>query len=218
MGQFWSASCATISSMHFLSRALLIALFAPVGFASPVTYNIDFTLYPFLEGQPNFDILPTAGSLTFDAANPTTPFSDFTVLWHGGSFDLTAVANTLSAPGFGCDSETAAPNLGANIMFQTFTSPCVNVSYVWSGVYNPAVESQFAFIAESSVAQVQVDSVAVIGAGGNYQSGQGTWTLSPAVPEPASIGQLAVGLVGFACLCGGLSLNRARRRYSTDKS
>jgi hypothetical protein len=202
--------------MSIISRTLFVTLIcASVGFAAPIIYIVDFSLGPGRVGLPNFDILPAAGGFTFDSANPATPFSDFTVLWRGVTFDLTAVANTRSSPGFGCDSETSAPNLGANIMFQSFTSPCVNVSYDWAGIYNYNLGiEQFAFSARS-LSQTLIDTTSSIGIGDISQSGGGTWTLSVA-PEPASIGQLAVGLVGIACLWGWPSLNRARRKRSAD--
>jgi hypothetical protein len=178
---------------------LLVALvFRAVGFSTPITYTINFntTIYP--PGQPSFQVAPTAGGFTYDASNTTRPFSDFTVIWDGTIFDLTNVANTLDTPGFGCDSQTTAPLLGTNIMFQTFVAPCLNVIYDWEGIYsaNAGVES-FTFFADNPACCTdEMYQVYPVAPGSGIElSGTGTWSVSAATPEPSTFGFLLAGLV-----------------------
>jgi hypothetical protein len=186
-------------------------LIAPaIGFPAPITYIVNFALNPTNAGQPNFDLIPTAGGFSYDSANLSAPFSNFIVLWRGATFDLTTAANTTSPFGFGCDSQTTAPQFGTNVVFQTFTSPCTNVYYVWSGIYNTGLGiEQFVFVAGSMV-QAQVEGLIFFNnPSGVSQSGQGPWTLS-AVPEPATLNQLVIGSLALATL-----RSRLRRRRSS---
>jgi hypothetical protein len=183
-------------------RLLLVAMvFQAFGFSAPVTYTINFNTNIYTPFQPSFQVAPTAGSFTFDASNMTAPFSNFTVTWDNAIFDLTNVADTRGGPGFGCDSQTAAPQLGISTIFETFAAPCSDISYFWSGVYNNSLDiEQFAFIAGNPVCcSDQVDQVYAIEPGGVYLAGQGTYSVS-AIPEPAAFTQLLIGMLvlGFS--------------------
>ncbi len=179
-------------------RAIVAALiFGIAGLAAPVAYNIQFDPFP---NPPNFDITPTAGSFTFDAENPVAPFSGFIVVWRGTPFDLTVDANTESALGFGCDSQSIAPPYGVNIVFRSFGPPCGNVDYRWVGNYSPGANLQiFSFRAENldCCGQIQIDAVLAINdPDGTFQSGQGSWTVTAragaVAPCPIRDGRLTV--------------------------
>jgi hypothetical protein len=196
-------------------RLLLVAMvFQVVGFSASNTFLINFDTNIYDPFQPSFQVAPTAGSFTFDPSNMTAPFSDFTVTWDGTIFDMTNAANTDGGPGFGCDSQTAAPRVGINTMFQSFVAPCSNVSYSWAGIYDASAGIGFFTFDASNpgCCTYEVYRTYSVALGGGDLSGQGTYSVSE-TPEPPAFTELLIGVLALWLLCFSLPrLNRERAR------
>ena len=73
----------------------LIGIGTAVTNASPITYDINFTL---TSGTPS-----ATGTFTYDASQPIgSQFTNFTVLWDTVTFDMTSAANSPQDLGTGC--------------------------------------------------------------------------------------------------------------------
>jgi hypothetical protein len=187
-------------------------VFQAVGFSASNTFMVTFNTGINNPSQPTFEVAPTGGSFNFDLSNMTAPFSDFTVTWDGITFDLTNAANTEGGPGFGCDSQTAAPRVGINTMFQSFVAPCSNVFYSWAGIYDPnAGIGFFTFDASNpSCCTYEIYKTYSVALGEVYLSGEGTYSVS-ATPEPATFTELLTGVLALAILWFGSA--RGRRAW-----
>lgn len=76
----------TLTMKHTLTGVSILLLFGVLPTtAGTISYAINFTL---ASGSP----LPVSGSFGYDSSIPT--FSSFLVTWDGGTFDLTASANS----------------------------------------------------------------------------------------------------------------------------
>src|SRR5579863_7894850 len=101
--------------LRFVGFASLL-LAAPAADASPLSYDIDFTAFNFM-GPP-----PTSGSFTYDASAAIgSQFSDFTVVWDGLTFDLTAAANNPYADN--TQTSTCTPSLDSAGFFAGLINP-----------------------------------------------------------------------------------------------
>ncbi len=72
-----------VSSARFV---LLMGIVATGALRGSAIYGINFTTNPG-------GVAPTSGSFMYDSS-AADPFSDFTVIWDGLTFDLTSAANT----------------------------------------------------------------------------------------------------------------------------
>jgi hypothetical protein len=188
--------------------ALLTCLLPIVGVASSTSYVIQFNVDPL--GLPEDEVGPTSGGFLYDASNATAPFSNFLVVWNGAVFDLTTKANSTGVTGFGCDSQTASPQLGINVMFQSFVSPCTNETYFWEGDYNTGASiEQVAFFVQnsSSFMSTGFGEFHTLNSPNGTFFGRGSFEVS-AAPEPATLTQFAGGVL----IMGLWVASRLRRR------
>jgi hypothetical protein len=127
------------------------AIGAPNAHADVTEYTINFT-----GGSPN----PTSGSFDFDN-NPAdlTPFSDFTVVWEGLTFDLTSAAN--SAFVYGVPPCISAA--GAQAAFQLLTVCADDPSTQWvvSNAMNCCDFTEMQFLIGSGQNGVSIQSTIV---------------------------------------------------------
>jgi hypothetical protein len=79
--------------------------------AAPILYDISFSVSSIAVSDPLRTPGPPVGSFKYDST-AANPFSDFFVVWNSITFDFTAEANKLDAPGASLlgDCNTASPN------------------------------------------------------------------------------------------------------------
>ena len=65
--------------------ATLSFIVPAVSQAAPVTYNINFA---------GGGLLPHPVKFTYDSSLVSNPFTNFSIAWNGGNFDLTSAANS----------------------------------------------------------------------------------------------------------------------------
>jgi hypothetical protein len=107
------------------ARLFLLGIMATGAFASPTFYDITFTT---TSGPA-----PTSGSFTYDPSAPlASRFTGFTVIWDGGIFDMTDVANTGEAfVGTNCGT---TPSSASVFMFLSGQNVCANTAAIaWDG-------------------------------------------------------------------------------------
>jgi hypothetical protein len=161
--------------------------------ASPVLYDIDFTAFNFMGPAP------TSASFDFDAsAAAGSQFSDFTVVWQGITFDLTAAANNPVAR----DSITSAciPSLDSAGFFAGLLNPsnCFSLSTTWDANAFPGGMASFGIEtdAPSDANSLQVDVQESTTYSGSGESSQGRWTIT-ATPEPSASPVLLMAAVAL---------------------
>lgn len=148
--------------------------------ASPVLYDIDFT--SFFNPNP-----PISGSFDYDASAPVgSQFSDFTVIWEGFTFDLTAAANNPVSRN--SDTSTCIPSTDSAGFFAGLLNPdnCLSLGTVWAAdVGFPGDQAAFGIEidAPSDANSLQADVSESTTYTGPELSDQGRWTIV-ATPEP----------------------------------
>jgi hypothetical protein len=160
-----------------------MTIITTVAFAAPITYNITFTT----TSGP----VPTSGSFSYDSTAPlATRFSNFTVLWGGGIFDLTAAANT-GEQFLGTDCGTT-PSSQSVFMFLSGQNVCANPAVIaWDGIRSTGIQTFDFRDQESSgsgapMAGIDTVSSSVFSPGADAT---GTFSIeSPStVPEPSTL-------------------------------
>ena len=188
--------------------ACVLSMVAATSIASPVTYDINFTLV-------NGTHQPTNGSFVYDDTL-ANPFSNFTVAWVSRSFDLSAAANSPTRFGACGSGDTAFGVLDHNV-------PCVspNGAYMWTGAFvvGPVIEPDahysFAFAATdgNEINAVGFESVIVpkiVPVNPSAFADRGTFSIQArAVPAPATLTLLSSGLLA---LLGRRQRRKALRR------
>ena len=188
--------------------ACVLSMVAATSIASPVTYDINFTLV-------NGTHQPTNGSFVYDDAL-ASPFSNFTTVWVNRGFDLTAVANSPTRFGACGSGDTAFGVLDHNV-------PCVspNGAYLWMGAFvvgpvdEPDAHYSFAFAATdgNEINAVGFESVIVpkiVPVNPSAFADRGTFSIQArAVPAPATLTLLSSGLLA---LLGRRQRRKALRR------
>jgi hypothetical protein len=159
------------------------------------------TLYTinFSGGSPN----PTSGSFTYD---PSTGFSNFTVVWEGSTIDLTASANAPAISGTGCGGEASTPAYAFAIMSQAVTGCPTAPTYGWLGVLRPSASEDFFEFDVLSFTGLTTgeDSIITSFAGpSELTDTHGPWTITAvttAAPEPAGafLSTLGMAFLGIA--------------------
>jgi len=169
---------------------LITALGSTSAHADAITnYTITFTT---TSGSP----APTSGSFTYDSTTPA--FSNFLVTWDGGTFDLTASANSPVLVGTGCTGEASTPAYGFDIMSQTLGG--CSVSYQWQSTtfINPRFFFDVGLTASPGIQDYIGGSIpsSLTAAGSS-----GDWTISAvtATPEPGTsvLTLSGLGLLGL---------------------
>jgi hypothetical protein len=191
-----------------MKTCVVCALLLPLAFALPAkadvltTYDISFT-----GSSP----LPTSGSFTYDSTNPN--FSNFTVVWDGISFDLTASANN-PASYFGAPA-CSNGNTGAAAAFALLTTCNSTGTAYWSGELNPGVDSfqfggptlhncQYGLSCESFTAALNASSSPE-----NQSAAVGGFSIEAVVPPTAATPEpKSFILLSSAILLGLIGLRR----------
>jgi hypothetical protein len=104
---------------------LFVAVCVPIAEAGPIHYTITFA------GGP---ILPASGSFNYDPVSPQ--FTDFLVVWHGATFDLTPSANSPSIAGYHMDE--VLPGLGARATFEMLSGFPSTLGDAWNVAWDGA--------------------------------------------------------------------------------
>ncbi|MBN9657323.1 MAG: PEP-CTERM sorting domain-containing protein [Acidobacteria bacterium] len=172
-----------MSSRSFLLCLAALALSVPA-LASPIPYVINFV-------QDNgFGPLPSSGGFTYDPA--TSTFSNFLVVWHSVTFDMTALAN--AGPDFqGSPSVCGLPSGPSGSFELLSTAPCL------SGWYAASLFGGADFTFYSNQPQVGTAYLRLLSMPDPSRANlvpSGTFSIT-AVPEPS--GAVLLGL-GFAAL------------------
>ncbi len=181
---------------------LLLSVLSWSAAASPITYNINFTL-------TSGSVLPTSGGFVYDSAL-SSPFSNFNIIWNGRTYDLTASANAPARSGSCGSGDTTFDLMMLNV-------GCVGVgaTYRWNGVLNEALPYRNSFsisaIDASEVSAIGIqysfptpsslpDIPAFVSAGGTYSIvvRDGGGSSGGSVPEPASLALFGLGLLAFS--------------------
>jgi hypothetical protein len=159
-------------------------LVAVPAYSVPIHYEISFT-----GGPPT----PTSGSFDYDPAIPT--FSNFVVISQGITFDLTAEANSPSEifPVFETNCVLSGPALGFALMSKDACITEIGAQIEWAQNNVPL----FTFIAVDSTIGLRIVDAPGGGSRGEFASGQWTITAATAVPEPATLVLVALGLAVF---------------------
>uniref|UniRef100_Q01WQ1 PEP-CTERM protein-sorting domain-containing protein n=1 Tax=Solibacter usitatus (strain Ellin6076) TaxID=234267 RepID=Q01WQ1_SOLUE len=165
------------------ARLFVIGVLATGAFASPVSYTITFTT---TSGPA-----PTAGSFTYDSTTPlASRFSNFTVSWGSGLFDLTDTANT-GEQFFGTDCGTT-PSSASVFSFLSGQSVCANASVIaWDGIRSTGIQV-FDFRNQELAGTGPPLAIVGIHASTPFAEGPdatGTFTISSpsAAPEPSTL-------------------------------
>ncbi|MBL8699879.1 MAG: hypothetical protein JNK67_15985 [Alphaproteobacteria bacterium] len=188
------------SLLATLVAGLAMLISAAPSAAAPIHYDIDFTL-------SSGSIAPTSGGFDYDGA--TGVFSNFVVQWNGLTFDMTGSANSPIV--LGTIYQTECGVTGAALAFAFLShAACIDDfaavdSDVWFAMI-PLDFSQpqlFAFDAISFVPGGEISTFATA----PYDPttvptpavSRGRWTLTaettpPAIPAPASLASLAMGI------------------------
>jgi hypothetical protein len=119
-------------SKPLAARLFVMSLITTGAFASPMTYSITFTT--------TTGPAPTAGSFTYDSTAPlTSRFSNFTVSWGSGIFDLTDTANS-GEQFLGTDCGTT-PSSESVFTFLSGTNVCANAAVIaWDGIRSTGIQ------------------------------------------------------------------------------
>ncbi|MBS1826303.1 MAG: hypothetical protein JST93_13355 [Acidobacteria bacterium] len=191
--------------LSILAGLVLLATLATPAVQAGTTYNINFS---------GSGTLPTAGSFVYDSG--TSTFSAFTVEWAGITFDLTASANAPSTAGAGFGS-CISPLTGGAATFAMLSGACdgvPNQSSAWSSSALSGL-GLFQFLTVNNVlvggAYPQLFISQTLSVPDDLDSfGAGTWSISPAVPEPSTA---ILWLTGFA----PVAIAMRRRPHSIGK-
>ena len=166
--------------------------------AAPINYTINFT---------GGSVPVTSGSFKYDSSTvPGSRFSEFTVLWAGYIFDLTASAN---GPNIGISGGACSDD--AFILLSSLSGACTThtsgaVPYPrWEavGAGTPSTSFSFADIADRFADSLIVNAVVSNGPSVTQPGSAGSWSISVAsteIPEPGSILLTATG--GAVLLAG----------------
>ncbi len=171
---------------------LLVTFGALPASALPIEYTIDFTLSP--NSTP---IAPTSGFFYYDPAEPSGPFTDFTVSWDGNTYDLTASANSPSYSPYGAPPCTDGLSGGAATFALLTACSGVTTSNAWTAgdccEFNSEYvqpPGQFAFAAGGdNYPTIYVDATV----GDSPDNAFGTFAVT-ATPEPSVTVLTLIGL------------------------
>jgi len=183
-----------------MRRSALIGLFLAGTFGIPaanadILYDINFS---------GGSTLPTAGSFTYDAV--TSTFSGFSITFDTVDFDLTSSANSPGTFGAGFPACIGALTGGA-ATFAMLSGECdgaASESTSWSGEVMPGSFASFQFLTVDNVPIgfdfpqlfISANGDATDVQGQYSVSGNGTWTIVVATPEP-STAMWTTGLVAL---------------------
>lgn len=172
-----------MSSRSFLLCLAALALAVPA-MASPIPYVINFSQ------SSGTGPLPSSGGFTYDPA--TSTFSNFVVVWHSVTFDMTALAN--AGPVFESSPSVCGLPASPSGSFELLSAaPCI------TGWYGNSLFGGADFAFYSNQPQVGTASIRLLSipdpSRANLNSA-GTFSIT-AVPEPS--GAVLLGL-GFAAL------------------
>lgn len=174
---------------------LLLSACGATAFATPIAYQIHFS-------SLGFPLPPESGSFTYDQTAPNGfGFSDFTVMFGGSLFDLTARANNPFVFTFDCGLTGSA--LGFALMGHSCNQQDEAIKAFWQAVASqggtpevPLYTFSFSGVFESPVilGVALVNRTPLIP---DYEQGQ--WTIT-AIPEPSSLMLLFTSLLPVAIL------------------
>jgi hypothetical protein len=144
---------------------------------------------------------PTSGSFDYDAsAAAGSQFADFTVVWRGMTYDLTAAANNPVAR----NSITSAciPSLDSSGFFAGLLNPsnCLSLSTTWDATAGfPGGMASFGIETEalSDANSLQVDVQVPTNYNGSEEFSAGRWTITVAIPEPGTWPVLLIAAVAL---------------------
>jgi hypothetical protein len=176
------------TTQYFAILFLVVTTFSVPLRATPTTYLINFTA--------TSGVAPTSGSFIYD---PSTGFSNFTVVWEGVSIDLTFSAGNPFVASTGCTNEAATPAYGFIIISKSATG-CASPTYFWSA--SSGGSSIFFF----QLHAVSNDLIEAAGAASpSAPASSGTWSITaqsstPAAPAPSSLILTLIGLASGAVL------------------
>jgi len=182
----------------------LVCCLVGIGYVAPVSASVMHFNISFAGISDLPSILPTAGSFDYDAAQPT--FSNFIVVWNGVPFDLTSTANSPSIFG----SPTTCTLTGAALSFDVLTGGACALSPVgdigWTvRTLGPCLGCSGVFEFFKQVCpclRPPPEGLLVIGSPAMLvddpllTTSRGTFIVSAAVDEPASLVLLIAGLAG----------------------
>jgi hypothetical protein len=184
--------------------SFLVCCMVGIGNVAPVSASVMHFNISFAGVGDLVSILPTAGSFDYDTADPT--FSNFIVVWNGVPFDLTSSANSPSIFG----SPTTCTSTGAALSFDVLTgaacalSPVGDIGWIvrtlgpclsCSGVFEFFKQVCPCFIPPAEALLV-IGSPAMLVDDPLPTTSRGTFIVSAAIDEPASLALLIAGLAG----------------------
>ena len=183
------------------AQFFVLGLMATGAFASPIFYNITF--------NATSGTAPTAGSFTYDSAAPLgSQFAGFTVVWGGGIYDLTSVANT-GEQLVGTDCGTT-PSSQSVFSFLSGVNVCGSSAVIaWDGS-STAIDT-FDFRDQELSGSPAPEAIISTNASTPYASvpaASGSFTIS-SVPEPSTF---TLALLSGALFWGALFRRRAIER------
>ena len=174
----------------------LIGIGTAVTNASPITYDINFTL---TQGSPN----ATSGTFTYDASQPTgSQFTNFIVQWDTLTFDLTSAANDPTELGTGC---TAGANSSTFFALLSGTAECSPpIPPRWEGNTFPT-KAHFNITEATPMSpptggEIYADDVTDTPITTDIQGASGSFNITPTspVPEPTTGYLMLTCCVGLA--------------------
>jgi hypothetical protein len=181
---------------------------------APIHYDINFTL---ASGSP----LPTAGGFDYDPAIPAS-FSNFIVVWHGSTYELTAEANSPTESGgsaFSTSCGLTGPPLAFALLSKNSCVVSVADALEWFAFEQDVIADRLfefrAFVIDP-LSGLPIITLAISQHGGptpgnDFEFAFGEWEIaSTAVSEPPTAGLIML------CLAVLAGLARRRQRSRTD--